>query len=124
VEEIIARLGDVAGSDRGWAQAVIAELKTRAPLSLKVTHRHIRGAASLDLSATLVIDYRLACRFLDGHDFYEGVRAALIDKDGAPKWQPATLNEVSAGMVDAYFAAVGAAELILPTRPEMQAARV
>lgn len=124
VEEIIARLAAVDGSDRDWAQAVIADLSTRSPTSLKVTHRHIRDAAALDLRQTLVVDYRLACRCLDGHDFYEGVRAALIDKDGKPKWQPATLGEVTPAMVEAYFASMGESELALLTRPEMQAARV
>ncbi len=124
VEEIIARLDAVSGSERAWAQAVIADLKTRSPLSLKVTHRHIRDAAACDLRQTLCVDYRLACRFLDGHDFYEGVRAALIDKDGKPSWQPARIEEVTPAMVEDYFARMGADELILPTRQEMQAARV
>jgi enoyl-CoA hydratase len=124
VETIVQRLEDVTGGERAWAQSVAAELKTRAPLSLKVTHRHIRGARSLDLRETLAVDYRLARSFLDGSDFYEGVRAALIDKDGAPNWLPATLNDVTPAMVDAYFAPVGEDELILPTRRDMQSARV
>lgn len=124
VEEIILRLAGIAGSDRAWAQAVIAELKSRSPISLKVTHRHIREASAFDLRQTLVVDYRLACRFLEGSDFYEGVRAALIDKDGNPKWQPARLEDVTPAMVAGYFAPLGDDDLILPTRPEMQAARV
>ncbi len=124
VEEIIGRLNGITGSGRVWAQAVVADLTSRSPLSLKVTHRHIREARALDLRQTLTVDYRLACRFLDGHDFYEGVRAALIDKDGAPKWRPATIVEVTPAMVEDYFAPLGADDLILPTRPEMQAARV
>jgi enoyl-CoA hydratase/carnithine racemase len=123
VEEVIDRLQEIT-TERDWAQAVIADLNARSPLSLKVTHRHIREAAAFDLRQTLMIDYRLACRFLEGNDFYEGVRAALIDKDGKPVWQPQRLNEVSLAMVDTFFAPMGAAELALPTRPEMQAARV
>ena len=111
-------------ADRDWAQGVVADLEARSPLSLKVTHRHIRDARALDLRQTLQVDYRLACRFLDGHDFYEGVRAALIDKDGEPEWQPARLEDVTPAMVEDYFAPMGAAELVLPTRQEMQAARV
>ena len=124
IEEIIARLQAVEGDEHEWAEGVIADLNARAPLSLKVTHRHIRDARALDLRQTLSIDYRLACRFLEGNDFREGVRAVLIDKDGNPRWNPHTLKDVSTDMVDDYFAPTGAEELVLPTRPEMQAARV
>jgi len=124
VEEIIARLEEIGGADREWAQGVVGDLRQRSPTSLKVTHRHIGDARALDLRQTLMIDYRLACRFLDGHDFYEGVRAALIDKDGKPGWQPARIEEATPAMVDDYFVTMGAHELVLPTRQEMQAARV
>jgi enoyl-CoA hydratase len=124
VEAILDRLSSIDGSDRAWAEAVIAELKARSPLSLKVTHRHIRDTRAFDLRQTLQVDYRLACRFLDGHDFYEGVRAALIDKDAAPRWQPGRLQDVTPAMVEDYFAPMGADEMVLPTRQEMQAARV
>lgn len=124
VEEILGRLSAVRGAERDWAEAVIADLRARSPLSLKVTHRHIREAVALDLRQTLQVDCRLAFRFLDGQDFYEGVRAALIDKDGHPRWQPERIEEVTEAMVEGYFAPMGADELILPTRKEMQAARV
>ena len=124
VEEIIQRLNAVTGPEQGWARAVVADLSTRSPLSLKVTLRHIREAKAQDLRQTLQVDYRLACRFLPDHDFAEGVRAVLVDKDGQPRWKPATLADVSDAMVEAYFEPMGAAELVLPTRAEMQAARV
>ena len=124
VEGIISRLDGVAGAQRDWAQAVVADLKSRSPTSLKVTHRHILAARALDLRETLIVDYRLACRCLDGPDFYEGVRAVLVDKDGHPKWAPAALEAVTPTMVEGYFLPMGAGELALPTRAEMQAARV
>jgi len=80
-------------------------------------------ARTLDLRDTLKQDFRLGCRCLDGHDFYEGVRAVLIDRDQAPKWQPARLEDVSEAMVDAYFMPLGPDELELPSRAEMQAVR-
>lgn len=124
VEEIVARLLAVEGEPRDWARAVASDLAKRSPLSLKITHRHIRESAARDLRQTLQIDYRLAVRLLEAKgDFYEGVRAALIDKDGAPKWQPATLEDVSDAILDDYFAPLPEAELVLPTREEMQALR-
>jgi enoyl-CoA hydratase len=124
IEEIVARLQAERGEHRGWADEALADLRRCSPTSLVVTHRHVRATRHLDLRATLAQDYRLACRFMEGHDFYEGVRAALIDRDHAPIWQPGRLAEVSDAAVDAYFAPLGAAEeLQLTTRAEMQAVR-
>ena len=50
------------------------------------------------------MEFRILNRMLAGHDFYEGIRAAVIDKDGKPQWRPPSLDEVSAEAVDAYFA--------------------
>jgi enoyl-CoA hydratase len=77
----------------------------------------------MDLSATLQQDLRLASRCMQGHDFYEGVRAGLIDRDHAPRWQPGRLEDVSEAVVDAYFTSLGPDELQLASRTEMQAVR-
>ena len=82
--------------------------------------RSLRGA---DLRTTLVQDFRLACRCLEAHDFYEGVRATLIDRDRAPMWQPDRLEDVTPAMLDPYFAPLGAGDLALASRAEMQAVR-
>jgi enoyl-CoA hydratase/carnithine racemase len=121
VEAIAAALEAERGAERVWAEGVLKDLAQRSPTSLKVTHRHVREARGLDLRACLAQDYRLACRFLLGHDFYEGVRAVLIDRDHAPRWEPARLDEVSDLKIEAYFAALDAAELRLAPRSEMQA---
>jgi enoyl-CoA hydratase len=78
-------------------------------------------ARDLDLRDTLIGDFRLAWRCLEAHDLYEGVRAVLIDRDRAPKWQPPRVKDVSETMVDAYFSPLGTDELALPTRARMQA---
>ena len=80
---------EAAGSE--WAKTAVADLRKCSPLSLAITDRHIRSARSLDIRETLIQDYRLAVRCLGDHDFAEGVRAALRDKDGQPIWQPGTL---------------------------------
>ena len=123
VPGILARLDAEQGAHRDWAQVTAAELGDRAPLSLAVTHRHIAAAKTLDLRQVLETDYRLACRFLDDEDFYEGVRAAVIDKDGKPRWRPASLDDVAPADVDRYFGPLEGGSWSLPTRAEMQAAR-
>ena len=123
VEAITAALGAERGETETWAKGALADLQRCSPTSLKVTLRHVRSVRGADLSATLKQDFRLASRFMQGHDFYEGVRAGLIDRDQAPKWQPDSLDQVSDAAVDAYFAPLGADELALATRTEMQAVR-
>ncbi len=124
VSGIVARLEQAPAEDRDWAQAVHTDIAKASPTALKVTERAIREARSLDLRQCFIQDYRLAYRFADLADFREGVRAILIEKNGQPTWQPATLGEVTNPMLDALFAPLGADDLSLPTREEIQAARV
>jgi len=101
VEEILARLG---GERTAWAEETIAALQRKSPTSLKVTLRQLRLGAGLgDFGAAMRMEYRMALHAVAADDFYEGVRAAVIDKDQAPRWRPATLAEVSEAMVDRYF---------------------
>lgn len=108
VEAILERL-DRDGGD--FARETAQTIRARAPLALKYTLRQMREGRALPLADCLRMEYRLALRALDGHDFREGVRAALIDKDRAPKWNPASLAAMSDRAVDACFASLGAAEL-------------
>jgi enoyl-CoA hydratase len=123
VPEIISRLQSEAGKDAEWAHAVAVELLERSPLSLAITLRHIRDSKSRDLRQVLETDYRLACRFLEDHDFYEGVRALIVDKDNAPKWQPEHVSSVRSEIVERYFAPLSDHAFSLPSRTEMQAMR-
>ena len=124
LEGIIARLRRSSGSAKPFAEATLAELAQKSPVSLAVTDQHIRLSRARDLRETLQHDYRIACRCLEGHDFGEGVRAALIDKDGAPLWSPAKLEDVTPELIASYMAPLKEGDLELPTRPQMQAARI
>lgn len=125
VAEIVDRLKSETGRNAAFAAATVQALTERSALSLAITHRHIMEAKDRDLKGTLEIDYRLACRCLDGHDFAEGVRALIVDKDNAPRWVPATIAAVRASDIAPYFAPMGEGEeLVLPERKEMQAARI
>lgn len=106
VEDILAAL-DKEGD---WGRAAKDMLLRCSPTSLKLTFRHMRENAGRDLEACLATDYRLALRILDGRDFYEGVRAVLIDKDQKPHWRPDTLAAVSATEIARYFEPLGDSE--------------
>lgn len=111
VEEILSRLDAETGVHADWARETAATIRRNAPFSLKVTLRQIREARALPrLKEALIADFRLSSRLLGAPDFHEGVRAALIDKDRAPKWQPQTLAEVTDAMVDGCFAPLGEGE--------------
>ncbi|MGH6899584.1 MAG: enoyl-CoA hydratase/isomerase family protein [Geminicoccaceae bacterium] len=87
----------------GWGQAQLETLSTRSPTSLAVTFRQLRAGADLDFDAAMRLEYRLVHRFMAGHDFREGVRALIVDKDNRPKWRPSRLEDVTAADVEAYF---------------------
>jgi len=120
VAGILERLAKVSGSEAGWAAGVRNDLLARSPMSLAVALRHVRMARCTDIRETFNRDYRLACRFLEASDFAEGVRAALIDKDKSPHWQPASIAEVEDKEVDRYFSALPEGELGLLSREAMQ----
>jgi 3-hydroxyisobutyryl-CoA hydrolase len=113
---------DAKGSE--WATRTLAGLRKCSPISLAITLRHIQAALAFDIRQTLIEDYRLAVRCLENHDFHEGVRALLRDKDGKPAWSPDRYEAIAEDMVDKYFAPLTDHELELPSRTEMQAARV
>jgi enoyl-CoA hydratase/carnithine racemase len=95
-----------------WSLAIKRSLEQKAPLSLKVTLAQIHKAKSLSMGDCLKMDYRLVNHFMSDSDFYEGIRALLVDKDKSPHWQPESLALVSAAKVADYFED-GHAELAL-----------
>lgn len=101
VEEICQSLEKAAGDE--WCDKTLETLKKVSPTSLKVTLKQIREGAKRDFDECMQMEYRMVYHFLNGHDFYEGIRAAIIDKDQSPKWQPSKLSEVSDKTVDSYF---------------------
>ncbi|KAM4731911.1 3-hydroxyisobutyryl-CoA hydrolase, mitochondrial [Anableps anableps] len=108
VEEIMQNLKADA-SEFATKQAEI--LSRMSPTSLKITFKQLQAGAALSLQDVLVMEYRLSQACMRGHDFYEGVRAVLIDKDQCPRWNPASLEEVSDQFVDECFGALGEKDL-------------
>ncbi|MEQ8745639.1 enoyl-CoA hydratase/isomerase family protein [Pyruvatibacter sp.] len=101
VEDILAAL-DADGSE--WAANQAATIRTKSPTSLKVAHRQMVVGVRADFRTCMATEFRIVSRIMTQRDFYEGVRATIIDKDGAPNWQPDTLEAVTRADVDAIFA--------------------
>ena len=105
VEDIVARL---AAAKNDAAQAALATMQKMSPTSLKVTLRNVRDAASFKrLEESFQQDYRIALACIAGHDFIEGIRAQIVDKDRNPRWRPDTLEGVTPDIVDRHFKSVG-----------------
>ena len=110
---IEAILSALDADDGDWSRATAATIRTKSPTSLKIAFRQLRTGRGLEFDDCMRMEFRMVNRVIAGHDFYEGVRATIIDKDQSPKWQPATLEAVSDADIDAYFAPLGEKELKL-----------
>ncbi|GAB6032377.1 hypothetical protein CHUAL_011019 [Chamberlinius hualienensis] len=99
LEEIFQLLQE-DGSE--WALKHLETLKKMSPTSLKITFKLLQEGKRYDLKHCLEMECRLAFTCLKNHDFYEGVRAVLVDRDN-PKWQPSTVEEIAPNMVQTYF---------------------
>lgn len=106
VEAIFSAL---AADGSEWALSQLAVLKTKSPQALKVTLRQLRlGRTMTSFADNMVMEYRLGGRIVSSHDFQEGVRAVVVDKDNTPSWSPAALAGVDEAQLDAFFAALPA----------------
>jgi enoyl-CoA hydratase len=114
VEAIFAALQN-EGADE-FASKTSATLAAKSPTALKLSYRLLRAGRNRTLDQCLAMEFRLALHTMQGDDFYEGVRAVIIDKDNRPAWHPTRLEEVSEAAIDAYFAPLGADELTFPSR--------
>ncbi|HTN14496.1 MAG TPA: enoyl-CoA hydratase/isomerase family protein [Sphingomonadaceae bacterium] len=102
LEDILAAL---EADDSKWASKELATLRSKSPLTMKVALRQIVQAKAIgDFAQEMRVEYRLAARMIAEPDFAEGVRAVLVDKDNAPRWNPAAPEGISEAKLDAIFA--------------------
>ncbi len=107
-DDILAALAADGGE---WAQATLVLLAAKSPQTCKVALRQLRESrACADFAANMAMEYRIASRVLLRPDFAEGVRAVIVDKDHAPRWNPPTPAAVSEDLIDAIFAPLPADE--------------
>ncbi|QLP97586.1 MAG: enoyl-CoA hydratase/isomerase family protein [Rhodoblastus sp.] len=109
---ILAAL-DAAAAGSSFAAKCASAMRTKSPTSMAIALRQCEVGARVDFAEAMRIEYRIVSRVARGHDFYEGVRALIIDKDNAPRWAPASSQDVTDAAIDAYFAPLGVDELRL-----------
>lgn len=110
MEEIYEKLS-LDGSE--WATTQLNILKKMSPTSMKVTLRQLLEGETMSLQDCLVMEYRISQHCMEDHDFYEGVRAVLVDKDQNPKWKPSVIEGVTPQKVEWYLS-------VLPEERELE----
>jgi enoyl-CoA hydratase len=109
VEAILARLDHEArkvSPDGEWAKTMAAVINAKSPTSLKIALAQMRRGKTWSFAQCMQAEFRIVSRIVYSHDFYEGVRAVIIDKDNRPRWRPAALAEVDDAEIERYFAPV------------------
>lgn len=104
----------LANDPSPFAKNTYNALRSKSPTSLAVVFRQLREEAPhLSFVERMKLEFRLSQHFIKNHDFVEGVRAVLVDKDQLPHWNPATIEGLTAEYIDSYFSPLGEKELIL-----------
>jgi enoyl-CoA hydratase len=114
VEDILAALDAETGAGAEFARATAATIRAKSPTSLKLALAQMRAGATLSFEACMATEFRIVSRVIHGHDFYEGVRAVIVDKDNAPQWRPAALAAVSDAEIARHFAPLPGGEWAMP----------
>jgi enoyl-CoA hydratase len=117
IEGIFAALDAEAaarGADAEFARNAATAIGTKSPTSLKLALAQVRVGAGLSFDECMSCEFRIVSRVIHGHDFYEGVRAVIVDKDNAPHWRPATIGQVTDAEIERHFAPLGASDWLAP----------
>lgn len=111
LDGLVAGLARKAAGGDAFASKTLETLTQKSPTSLRVALLQIKTGSALAMEECMAMEFRILNRMLGGHDFYEGIRAAIIDKGSKPVWRPASLAEVSDADIARYFEPLGEGEL-------------
>jgi enoyl-CoA hydratase len=114
LDAILEEIDDAGYGGSEFALSTYDTIAQKSPTSLAIALRQVQLGQKLEIDEALRLEYRIATRIAAGHDFYEGVRAAIIDKDRSPQWSPAEIEKVQTAEIDAYFAPLASGELQFP----------
>ena len=94
-----------------WTNNILSVLSKKSPTSMSVACKQLSLAKNLTLKDCLRMEFRICQAMMEKHDFYEGVRANLVDKDRNPKWDPDNINEINEEIINSHFYNLGDKEL-------------
>ena len=113
LDDIFSSLKGSAQQGDGWASETLDTLGQKSPTSLAIAFQQISNGAELSIDECMKMEFRILRRILPQQEFYEGIRAAIIDKDNKPAWRPNRQELVDRRDIDAHFAPLGEGELEL-----------
>lgn len=100
---IAAKLVRMAEDGSAFAAETLATMRTKSPTSMAIALEQMRRGAAMGFAEVMRMEYRIVCRIAEGHDFYEGVRAVIVDKDNRPRWRPERIEDVDPAFVARHF---------------------
>ncbi len=101
---IMAKLSYAALGGSLFASQTFETMQVKSPTSMAIALEQVRRGATMSFADVMRMEYRIVCRIADGHDFYEGVRAVIVDKDQKPLWRPARIEDLDPAAITAHFA--------------------
>ena len=94
---------NLQNSDSEFARATLKKLQLMSPLSVGVVFEQIKRGAKMDFKSVFEMEYKISMGFLRHTEFFEGIRALLVDKDKSPKWRHSSIPEVKQEEIDWFF---------------------
>jgi enoyl-CoA hydratase len=111
LEAILEEIDEAGYGGSEFALSTYDTIRQKSPTSLAIALRQMHIGETLGIDEALRLEFRIASRVGEGHDFYEGVRATIIDKDNRPAWRPAEIEKIVPAEIDAVFAPLPSGEL-------------
>ena len=103
VEKIIENLTE---ENSDLSKKILSVIDQKSPTSLKVALKSLRLGKNISFEECMQMEFRMVNKVMNDHDFYEGVRALIIDKDNNPSWKPGNISEVEENFVDKFFSSL------------------
>ncbi len=101
---IMAKLAQAAFGGSVFASQTLETMQTKSPTSMAIALEQVKRGSGMSFAEVMQMEYRIVCRIADGHDFYEGVRAVIVDKDQNPLWKPVWIDTLDPAVIAAHFA--------------------